>query len=187
MQRVEILLEKDVGHDALFKNKVLHQPQLICLISDIPWESNIQKYTLQRCQSLYSKLKKNIVSLKLLAESRESLEIVTHSLRKLVDVYLTLGPTTDTFVEVMRKIKEIVMGPDTWEVVKQSFPTKMAKSMFNLKEGLKRKMLKVQYFKQPDIAGYLYDRHLATYGRLPWNDEVPIYFEKIFMKNSFWE
>ena len=39
-------------------------------------------------------------------------------------------------------------------------------------------MLKTQYFKHPNIAHYLYDRHLAAYGRLPWNDEVPLYFEK---------
>ena len=58
------------------------------------------------------------MSLKFLAKSQESLEIVTHSLSKLVDVYLRLGLTTDTLVEVMRKRKETVMGPDTWEVVK---------------------------------------------------------------------
>ena len=53
------------------------------------------------------------MALTLPAESRQILEIVTHSLSELVDVYLNLGPTTDTFVEVMRKIKEIVMGLDT--------------------------------------------------------------------------
>ena len=50
--------------------------------------------------------------------------------------------------------------------------------MFNFKEGPKRKMLKVQYFKHPNKAAYLYDRHLAAFGRLPWNDEVPFYFSK---------
>ena len=83
------------------------------------------------------------MALTLLAESRQSLEIVTHSLGELVDVYRKLGPTTDTFVEVMRKIKETVMGPDKWEDVKQRVTTEMAKSMFNFKEGMKRKMLKV--------------------------------------------
>ena len=43
-------------------------------------------------------------------------------------------------------------------------------------------MLKVQYFKNPHIAHYLYDRHLAAYGRLPWNDEVPLYFAKLFFQ-----
>ena len=107
------------------------------------------------------------MSLTLPAESRQSLEIVTHSLGQLVDVYQNIGPTTDTFVDVMRKRKETVMGPDKWEVVKKRVTTTMAKSMFNFKEGLKRKMLKVQYFKHPDIAHYLYDRHLAAYGRFP--------------------
>ena len=46
-------------------------------------------------------------------------------------------------------------------------------------------MLKVQYFKHPDIAHYLYDRHLAAYGRLPWNDEVPIYFAQLFYAEFF--
>ena len=57
--------------------------------------------------------------------------------------------------------------------------------MFNFKEGLKRKMLKVQYFKHPDLAFHLYDRHLAAYGRLPWNDEVLIYFAKLFYAELF--
>ena len=57
--------------------------------------------------------------------------------------------------------------------------------MFNYKEGPKIKMLKVQYFKHPDIAGYLYDQHLATFGRLPWNDEVPFYFAQMFYAEFF--
>ena len=57
--------------------------------------------------------------------------------------------------------------------------------MFNFKEGLKRKMLKVQYFKHSDIVGNLHDRNLATYIRLPWNDEVPIYFTKLFYEEFF--
>ena len=140
----------------------------------------MQQCTLQRCQHLHEKLKRDLVALTLLAESRQSLEIVTHSLSELVYVYLNLGPTIDTFVEVMRKIKETMMGPDTWEVVKQRVTTEMVKSMFNFKEKLKRKTLKVQYFKHPHIAQYLYDRHLAAYRRLPWNEEVPLYFAKLF-------
>ena len=46
-------------------------------------------------------------------------------------------------------------------------------------------MLRVQYFKHPHIVGYLYDGHLATYGRLPWNDEVPVYFAKLFYAELF--
>ena len=43
----------------------------------------------------------------------------------------------------------------------------------------------MQYFKHPDIAHYLYDRHLAAYGRLPWNGEVPLYFAKLFYAKYF--
>ena len=57
--------------------------------------------------------------------------------------------------------------------------------MFNFKEGLKRKMLKVQYFKHPDIDGYLYDRHLVAYGSLPWKDKVLCYFSKLFYAELF--
>ena len=118
------------------------------------------------------------MALTLPAESRQSLEIVTHSLGKLVNVYKKLGPTIDIFVELMRKRKETVMGPDKREDVKQRVTKEMVKSMFNFQEGPKRKMLKVQYFKHPNIAHYLYDRHLAVYGSLPWKDEVPVYFAK---------
>ena len=114
------------------------------------------------------------------AESRQSLEIVTHSFGKLVNVYKNLGPMTDTFVELMRKRKKTVMGPDNWKDVKQKVTKDMAYSVFNFKEGPKIKMLKVKYFKHPNIACYLYDRHLAAYGRLPWNDDVPVYFAQMF-------
>ena len=46
-------------------------------------------------------------------------------------------------------------------------------------------MFKVKYFMQHDIAHYLNDRHLAAYGRVPWNDEVPLYFEKFFYAKLF--
>ena len=71
--------------------------------------------TLQRCQKIHAKLWRYLVALTLLAESRQSLEIVTHSLGEIVNVYRTLGLMTNTFVEVMRKRKEKVMGPDKWE------------------------------------------------------------------------
>ena len=57
--------------------------------------------------------------------------------------------------------------------------------MFNFKEGPKRKMLKVQYFKHPNITCHLYDRHLEAYGRLPWNDKVLVYFSKLFYVEFF--
>ena len=74
-------------------------------ISDIPWESNMQKCTLKMCQHLHEKLKRDLMDLTVPAESRRSLEIVSHCLSELVDVYRKLGPTIDTFVEVMRKKK----------------------------------------------------------------------------------
>jgi hypothetical protein len=77
------------------------------------------------------------------------------------------------------------MGPDKWEVVKERVTREQANSMFNFKEGLKRKMLKVQYFKHPQIAHLIYDRFLAAYGRLPWNDEVPNYFARFFYAEFF--
>jgi len=57
--------------------------------------------------------------------------------------------------------------------------------MFNFKEGPKRPMLKVQYFKHPNIAGHIYKRFLAAYGRFPWNDEVLIYFARLFYAEIF--
>ena len=53
------------------------------------------------------------------AESRKSLEIVTHLLGELVNVYKNLRLMNGTFVEVMRNGKETIMGPDKWEDVKQ--------------------------------------------------------------------
>ena len=57
--------------------------------------------------------------------------------------------------------------------------------MLNFKEGLKWKALKVQYFKHPELAHFLYDRFLAAYGRFPWNDEVPNYFARFFYAEFF--
>jgi len=72
------------------------------------------------------------------------------------------------------------MGPDTWEVVKQRVTTEKTESMFNFKSGLKRKMLKVKYFKHLDIASHLYDRHITAYEKLPWNNNVTLYFGNLF-------
>ena len=75
------------------------------------------------------------------------------------------------------------MGPDKWEAVKNRVSKEDVISMFNFKDGSKKKMLKVQYFKQPDIAGHLCNRFLAAYGKLSWNDEVPHYFPRnVFAK-----
>ena len=67
------------------------------------------------------------MDLTLPVESRQSLEILTHSLSEIVNVYKNLGPTTGTFVEVMRKRKETVMGLHKWEDVKQRVTKDMGK------------------------------------------------------------
>jgi len=72
------------------------------------------------------------------------------------------------------------MGPDKWEIVKSRVSKEDAISMFNFKEGLKKKMLKVQYFKHPNIGGHLYNMFLVAYGKLSWNDEVRHYFSRHF-------
>ena len=46
-------------------------------------------------------------------------------------------------------------------------------------------MLKVKYFNNPHIALYLYDRHLVASERLPSNNEVLIYFAKLFYEKLF--
>ena len=77
------------------------------------------------------------------------------------------------------------MGLDKWDFVKERATREQANSMFNFKEGLKRKALKVQYFKHLELSHFLYDRFLATYGQLPWNDEVPNYFARFFYDDFF--
>ena len=77
------------------------------------------------------------------------------------------------------------MGPNKWVDVENRVSKVDAISMFNFKEGPKQKMLKVQYFKHPEIAPNLYDRFLKTYGIFPWNDEVPHYFARFFYAKFF--
>ena len=111
--------------------------------------------------------------------------MVLLSLQKFIEVYEDLAPTTDGFVALMQRRKAGVMGLDKWVVVKERVTTDQANSMFNFKERLKKKALKVQYFKHPELAHFLYDRFLAAYGRLPWNDEVPSYFARFFYAEFF--
>ena len=42
-----------------------------------------------------------------------------------------------------------------------------------------------EYFKHPGVVHFLYDRFLATYGRFPWNDEVPNCFARVFYVEFF--
>jgi len=46
---------------------------------------------------------------------------------------------------MMRRRKETMIGPSKWVDVSIRVTKARAKSMFNFKEGLKRKMLKVKY------------------------------------------
>jgi hypothetical protein len=96
-----------------------------------------------------------------------------------------MGPTTDNFVDLMRRRKLEVMGLDKWDMVKNRVSKEDAISMFNFNEGPKRKMLKVQYFKHPHLAEHLYNRFLAAYGKFSWNDEVPHYFARHFFADFF--
>ena len=111
--------------------------------------------------------------------------MVLQSLQKFIEVYEYLGPTTDGFIALMQRRKTQVMSPDKWVVVKERVTREHANSMFNFKQGLKRKALKVQYFNHPKLAHFLYDWFLTTYGRLPWNNEVPNYFARFFYANFF--
>ena len=96
-----------------------------------------------------------------------------------------MGLTTDSFFDLMRQRKSEVMGPDKWEKIKNRVSKEDTISMFNFKEGPKRKMLKVQYFKHPHFVGHLYNRFFATYGKLSRNDEVPHYFARHFFVEFF--
>jgi hypothetical protein len=143
---------------------------------ELPWEGNTEAMTLERCSGVKRRLENDLAVLELPLERKQSLQIVLHSLENFMDAYQNMGPTTDSFVDLMRRRKSEVMGPDKWDTVKNRVSKEDAISMFNFKEGPKRKMLKVQYFKHPHLAEHLYNRFLAAYGKLPWNDEVPNYF-----------
>ena len=55
-----------------------------------------------------------------------------------------MGSMNDSFIDLMRRRKSEVMGPDKCDVVKSRVSKEDAISMFNFKEGPKRKMLKVK-------------------------------------------
>ena len=83
-----------------------------------------------------------------------------------MDAYQNMGPTTNNFIDLMRQQKSEVMGPEKQDVVKIRVSKQDAISMFNFNEGKRQKMLKVQYFKHPNIVGHLYNRFLTTYEKL---------------------
>ena len=113
------------------------------LQDEIPWENGLQQTTLEICRDHYDKLQNDFSSLDLATENKQSIEMVLLSLQKFIEVYEDLGPTTDGFVSLMQRRKAKVMGLDKWVVVKERVTKEYDNSMFNFKEGLKRKALKV--------------------------------------------
>jgi hypothetical protein len=151
----------------------------------LPWEGTVEEMTLKHFTSHHAKLKQDLQQMDLPAERKQSLEVVLHSFENFIDVYKNLGPMTNTFIDMMRRHKQAVMGPDKWPKIEKRVSKEKAKSLFNFKEGPKKLMLKVQYFKHPNIAIHIYDRFLAAYGRFPWNDEVPYYFARFIYAEFF--
>jgi hypothetical protein len=74
--------------------------------------------TLERCSGVKRRLQNDLRCLDLPRESKQSLEIVLNSLQNFMDVYQNMGPTNDSFIDLMRRRKSEVMGLDKWEVVK---------------------------------------------------------------------
>jgi hypothetical protein len=152
---------------------------------ELPWEGYTEAMTLERCSCVKRMLQNDFRCLDLPRESKQKLKIVLHSLQNFMDAYQKMGPTTDSFIDLIRRRKSKVMGPDKWEVVKSRVSKEVAIYIFNFKEGPKRKMLKVQYFKHPHIGRHLYNIFLAAYVNLLWNDEVPHYFARLFYADFF--
>jgi hypothetical protein len=141
--------------------------------------------TLERCSCVKKRLENDLAVLELPLESKQSLQIILHSMENFMDAYQKMRPTTDSFVDLMRWRKSEVMGPDKWDTIKNRVSKEYAISIFNFKEGPKRKMLKVQYFKHPHFDEHLYNKFLVAYGKLSWNDEIPHYFARHFFAEFF--
>ena len=71
------------------------------LLKDIPHENDVHKLTLHYCTYHHEKLKGDLSSLNLPGESRQSLDIVLHSLENFIDVYHNLGSTTYGFIDLL--------------------------------------------------------------------------------------
>jgi len=152
---------------------------------ELSWEGITEKMTLEWFSGVKSRLENDLEILNLPRESKQSLHIVLHSFQNFMDAYQKMGPTTYSFVDLMRWKKSQMIGPGKWDAVKNKVSKENAISMFNFKDGPKRKMLKVQYFKHPNIAGHLYNIFLAAYEKFPWNDEVPHDFARHFYADFF--
>jgi hypothetical protein len=59
--------------------------------------------TLERCSGVKIRLKNYLSSLDIPRESKQSLQIVLHSLKNFMDAYQKMGPTTDSFIDLMRR------------------------------------------------------------------------------------
>jgi hypothetical protein len=70
---------------------------------ELPWEGEVQKMTIQHCTNHHAKLKHDLEQMDLPVERKQSLEILFHSLENFIDVYKNLGPTTNGFVDLMRR------------------------------------------------------------------------------------
>ena len=110
---------------------------------DIPWDSGDQQLSLENCRSHYNKLQHDLSSLYFHPERKKSLDIVLQSLKKFIKINEGLGPTIDGFINLMHKRTIEVMGLYRWYVVKERVTKEQKKSIFNFKEGIKRKKLKV--------------------------------------------
>jgi hypothetical protein len=69
----------------------------------LPWEGNTEAMTLERCSGVKRRLENDLAFLELSLESKQSLQIVLHSLENFMDAYQNMGPTTDSFVDLMRQ------------------------------------------------------------------------------------
>ena len=79
---------------------------------ELPWEGNTEAMTLERCSSVKKRLENDLAVLEIPLESKQSLQIVLNSLENFMDAYQKMGPTTDSFVDLMRRRKSEVIGPD---------------------------------------------------------------------------
>jgi hypothetical protein len=70
-------------------------------------------------------------------ERKQSLHILLHSFENFINVYKNLGPMPNTFIDLMRRRKQMVMGPDKLPKVEKRVSKYQARSLFNFKEGLK--------------------------------------------------
>jgi hypothetical protein len=85
---------------------------------ELLWEGHVEAMTLERCSCVESRLQNDLRCLDLPQESKQRLYIFLHSLHKFMDVYQNMGPTTDSFIDLMSRQNSEVMGPNKWEIVK---------------------------------------------------------------------